>query len=258
MNAPQPESAPLHLPGQLSLTVGQYSMAGRKARNEDAIGIRIPEGNLQTTKGAAAVIADGVSAAEAGQEASQTAVTSFLSDYFSTPESWSVKASAQQVLTALNRWLYGRGRHFGDASRGYICTFSALVIKSHQGHLFHVGDSRVYLLRGGELEQLSRDHCTPVSEARSYLTRALGLDVHLDVDYRQLNLEAGDLFLLTTDGIHDVFTNRELCGYLEGIKGEFEHHCRWLAHAAVERGSADSVSCQLLRVDARLRQGIHP
>ena len=70
--------------GELNFSVGQRSVAGIKAINEDAIGIRIPKGNLLTTKGAVAVISDGVSAAEAGKEASETCVHNFISDYYST------------------------------------------------------------------------------------------------------------------------------------------------------------------------------
>lgn len=132
----------------LKLNVGQYSAAGTKEENEDAIGIRIPDGNLLTTKGAVAVIADGVSTAEAGREASHTCVSNFLSDYFSTPESWSVKQSAQQVLTALNRWLYSRGQGFADSSKGFVTTMSTVVLKSHTAHIFHVGDSRIYRWQG--------------------------------------------------------------------------------------------------------------
>ena len=62
------------------MVVGQFSTAGAKEMNEDAIGIRIPEGAALGSKGVVAVIADGVSAAEGGREASNTAVTSFLSD----------------------------------------------------------------------------------------------------------------------------------------------------------------------------------
>ena len=70
----------MHLDGTLTFTLGQATFAGVKSDNEDSIGIRIPEGHLLTTKGAVAIIADGVSAAEAGKEASDTCVTSFLSD----------------------------------------------------------------------------------------------------------------------------------------------------------------------------------
>src|SRR5262245_51064075 len=204
MNAPRSDiEATVHLQHKLRLNVGQHSVAGVKERNEDAIGIRIPDGNLLATKGAAAVIADGVSAAEAGREASHTCVSNFLSDYFATPESWSVKLSAQRVLAALNRWLYSCGQGIHDNRRGYITTMSTVVFKSQTAHIFHVGDSRVYRLREGVLEQLTQDHSTPVSERHTYLARAMGLDVHLDVDYQAVPLQRGDLFLQTTDGLHD-------------------------------------------------------
>ena len=98
----------------LTFTIGQHSAPGVKPINEDAIGIRIPDAQLLTSKGAVAVIADGVSSAEAGREASEACVRNFLSDYYSTPDSWSVKKSAQQILTALNRWLYGQSQRCLD------------------------------------------------------------------------------------------------------------------------------------------------
>ncbi len=250
MNAPQPvTNQQLHPQGKFKLSVGQYSVAGRKAQNEDAIGIRIPDGNLLTTKGAAAVIADGVSAAEAGKEASHTCVYNFLSDYFSTPESWSVKQSAQQVLTALNRWLYGRGQGFNDNSKGYITTMSTVVFKSHTAHIFHVGDSRVYRLREGVLEQLTTDHSTPVSQDHAYLARAMGLDVRLDVDYQTTRLRIGDTFLQTTDGVHDVLGAPAIQHILATPGMTLDNVCEQLVEMALQKGSTDNLSCQLLRVD---------
>lgn len=164
--------------------VGQYSCPGLKIDNEDAIGIRLPEGILLSTKGAAAVIADGVSAAEAGKEASETCVRSFLGDYFSTPDTWTVKKSTSQVLIAPNRWLYSRGREFHHGKKGYVSTLSCIIFKSHTAHIFHVGDSRIYRYRQGKLDQLTRDHRTDINDTDSYLVRAMGLDVSLDVDYR--------------------------------------------------------------------------
>jgi len=250
MNAPQPvDGEQSHLEGKLRLAVGQHSIAGCKAQNEDAIGIRIPDGKLLTTKGAAAVIADGVSAAEAGKEASHTCVSNFLSDYFSTPESWSVKQSAQQVLTALNRWLYSRGQGFSDSSKGYITTMSTVVLKSHTAHLFHVGDSRIYRLREGSLEQLTKDHSTPVSKDHAYLARAMGLDVALEVDYQTTDLQVGDIFLQTTDGVHDVLARSEMQGILQTPGLTLDEICRHLVDSALQAGSDDNLSCQLLRLD---------
>ena len=185
-----------HLDSELMFTVGQRSVAGKKAQNEDAIGIRIPAAGLLGTKGAVAVIADGVSAAEAGQEASETCVTNFISDYYSTPDSWGVRKSTSQVLTALNRWLFSQGRQFLDAKKGYVSTFSCVVFKSHIAYIFHVGDSRIFRFRGGELEQMTRDHTTHISKERSYLSRAMGLDVKLDVDCRSVDLRQGGYFLV--------------------------------------------------------------
>ncbi len=238
-----------HLEAALGLSVGQLTRAGRKPENEDAIGIRLPEGPVLTTKGAVAVIADGVSAAEAGREASETCVTNFLSDYYSTPDAWSVRKSAQQVINSLNRWLYSRGCAFNEHQRGYVSTFSAAVFKSRQAHLFHVGDSRIYQLRDGQLEQLTRDHAVPVSEGQTYLTRAMGLDLKLSVDYQTVELQVGDLFLLTTDGVHDSLSHDHMRQLLSQSNASLEAVCESLVSDAEAAGSTDNLSCQVLRVD---------
>ncbi len=239
----------MHLEGTLAVTVAQRSSAGAKPENEDCMGIRIPEDPLLTLKGVAAVIADGVSAAEAGKEASETCVQSFLSDYFNTPDAWTVKTSSQKILTALNRWLYGQGQRFIDAHRGYISTLSILVLKSRTAHLFHVGDTRIHLLREGQLEQLTTDHATPISESQTYLTRAMGMDIHLDVDYRKVEIEPGDLFFLSTDGIHDHLPAKRIASLLGEAK-DYEATCDQLIAEALDAGSTDNLTCQILRVDA--------
>ncbi|MEX1669729.1 protein kinase [Zhongshania guokunii] len=242
----------MHFDGGLKLAIAQRSSAGQKPVNEDSLGICIPKDEQITTKGAVAVIADGVSAAEAGKEAAETCVTGFLSDYFSTPDSWSVKRSAQQVLNALNRWLYGQGQHYLQAEKGYVSTLSIAIFKSQTAHLFHVGDSRIYRLRDGCLEQLTRDHAMPISRGKSYLTRAMGLDINLDVDYRAADVAVGDVFLLSTDGIHDVLSSghlQELIGTIT-IAADLDAICQQMIDEALAAGSDDNLSCQLLRVDA--------
>ena len=239
---------------ELSFTVAQRSVAGNKPDNEDAIGIRLPKDSLLKNKGAIAVIADGVSAAEAGKEASETCVRNFISDYYSTPDSWSVKKSTSQVLTALNRWLYSQGRQFTDAQKGYVSTFSAIIFKSQTASIFHVGDSRIYRLRDGDFEQLTRDHTTFIGNDQSYLARAMGLDVHLDVDCRSFDLELEDIFFLSTDGIHDFVKDADIRAYLKPLVTEkdpekFEAVCEVVISAALENNSGDNLSCQILRID---------
>jgi serine/threonine protein phosphatase PrpC len=239
-----------HLDGHMSFSVGQRSSAGVKPQNEDAIGIRIPENLLLSTKGAVAVIADGVSAAEAGKEASETCVYSFLSDYYSTPDTWSVKKSTSKTLTALNRWLYSQGRQFNKTTHGYLSTMSFIVFKSRTAHLFHVGDTRIYRLRGSDFEQLTRDHSSQINEEKSYLTRAMGLDIMLDVDYSTLNLEIGDVFFLSSDGIHNTLNDKIIRDHLTTSQTSYEDSCDQLISLALQHGSRDNLSCQILRIDS--------
>jgi serine/threonine protein phosphatase PrpC len=245
-------SNPVHLEGRLQLTAGQASDKGLRAENDDCMGLRIPDATVRTLKGVAAVVADGVSSAEAGREAAEICVQNFLSDYFSTPDSWTVKHAAQVVLTALNRWLYSRSQGTHEAHRGYVSTFSALVIKSQTAHLCHVGDSRIHRLREGEFEQLTRDHATQISEKDRYLTRAMGMDADLEVDYRQVDVLVGDTFLLTTDGIHDWLGPDALEKIVRaGLEADqpFESLCQQIIESAAKAGSDDNLTCQLIRVD---------
>ena len=246
-------SSAVHLEGRLDLQAGQASDAGLRAANEDCMGLRVPDGAPRTFKGVAAVVADGVSSAEAGREAAEVCVQNFLSDYYSTPDSWTVKHAAKVVLTAMNRWLYAKSHGTHAAHRGYVSTFSALVIKSRTAYLFHVGDSRIYRLRDGEFEQLTRDHATQISEKDRYLTRAMGMDPDLEVDYREVEVRVGDCFFLSTDGIHDWLPDQILRNVIqEGLAatGSFESLCLKIIEKAKEAGSDDNLTCQVIRIDA--------
>lgn len=236
-----------HLDTQLSVDVGQLSVAGVKRDNEDAIGIRIPTGSTLVNKGVVAIVADGVSAAEAGKEASHTAVSSFISDYFSTHDAWAVKTSGLKVLTALNRWLYAQGQNYPSAEKGYITTFSALILKSSSAYLFHVGDSRIYRLRDGKLEQVTLDHSAPVGNGHRYLSRALGIDARLEVDFHRLDLEAGDRYLLTTDGVHDWLNQSRIERAIQNNTSP-QDSCQALIDEALAAGSDDNLSAQLIHV----------
>ena len=87
---------------QLAITAGQYSDKGRKPLNQDFHAVMTPKEPLLSSKGIALALADGVSSSQVSQEASETSVSGFLQDYYSTSESWSVKTSVQRVLHATN------------------------------------------------------------------------------------------------------------------------------------------------------------
>lgn len=223
---------------------------GAKSVNADAADARIPSDELLRSKGVAAVIADGMSSSEGGHEASQICVTGFLNDYFSTPESWSVKTSASKILSALNTWLCGQGQSRYGSPKGMVTTLSVAVIRSTTAHLFHVGDSRIYLYREQRLEQLTKDHRVWVSKDQDLLARAMGIDSHLEIDYRTVALNTGDLLLFSTDGVHDFLTDRQLHKLLREHQGNLQQAAKAITTTALEQGSSDNVTCQLLRVIA--------
>ncbi len=95
---------------KLIVEAGQCSQAGLKAQNEDCCGIRIPEGMELIHKGIIAITADGVGSSEAGKEASEYCVQGFISDYLSTPMSWSVKTAGDRIIRSLNPGYTVRGK----------------------------------------------------------------------------------------------------------------------------------------------------
>ena len=232
------------LNGQMALTVGQSTHAGKKSQNEDCIGLRIPNQPALTLKGAVAVIADGVSAAEAGKEASEMCVRNFISDYYTTPDVWAVKTAGQKILLALNRWLVGQSQ-----IKGHISTLSALILKSQTGYIFHVGDTRIYRLRGHDFECLTQDHCIKINDETVYLSRAMGMDSRLEMDYQQFDLQTGDVFFLSSDGIHDYLTDKTILQNLLQAGANYEATCQSLIELALAAGSLDNLSCQILRID---------
>ncbi len=245
--------AQMKMPSQLAISLGQHSDRGRKPANQDFHGACVPADAQLASKGIAIALADGISSSEVSHVASETAVASFLSDYFCTSDAWSVKQSAQRVLVAINSWLHAQTRHSPhryDRDRGYVCTFSALVLKSASAHLFHVGDARIYRLRDGGLEQLTEDHRVRVSADTSYLGRALGIDRHLEIDYRTLPLAVGDLFLLVTDGVYEHIAARDVAQLVAEHGDDLDVAARQIVEQALANGSDDNLTAQLVRIDS--------
>lgn len=237
---------------QLKISVGQHSDKGRKEINQDFHGVYIPKEPLLTSKGIAIALADGISSSDVSQVASETAVKSFLTDYFCTSEVWSVKKSAQQVLIATNSWLHSQTRqsqHRYDKDKGYVCTLSAIVIKSTTAHILHVGDSRIYRLRGNALEQLTKDHRHWVSQDKSHLSRALGISQELEIDYHALPVDKGDIFLLVTDGIYEFVAPDLLINLIHANEDYLDKAAQGIVDKAYAQGSTDNLTAQVVRVD---------
>lgn len=237
---------------QLKISIGQQSDKGRKEINQDFHGAYIPKEPLLSSKGIAIALADGISSSDVSQIASKTAVTGFFEDYYSTPESWTVKTSVQRVLLATNSWLYSQTRssqYRYNLDKGYVCTFSTLLIKSNTAHIFHVGDTRIYRLLENSLEQLTEDHRLWVSEGKSYLRQALGMKEQVDLDYKSVPLEAGDVFILATDGIYEFVDEKFIAIMVKAHADNLDKAVQVILDEAYEKGSTDNLTIQIARID---------
>ncbi|VUD40533.1 Serine/threonine-protein kinase StkP [Thalassocella blandensis] len=237
-----------HLTSSLQITLSQFSDKGPKDENQDTLGARIPEGALLVSKGIALAIADGVSSSQSAKQASQTAVTSFLTDYYATPDTWSTEHSAKTVIHALNRFLWGQGRN-SVREEGQLTTFTSCIFKGDLAFIFHVGDTRAYRFRQNTLEQLTTDHCQRLDKDTYYLSRVLGADLALEIEVITTDLQQGDIFILSSDGIHDAVPHHVLHQSLMQQRDP-QNLTDTLIKKSKELLTQDNVSIQVARIDS--------
>lgn len=238
---------------RLAISIGQRSEKGRKEVNQDFHGALIPDGPALASKGIVVALADGITPSAVSHVAAETAIKSFLTDYYCTSEAWSVKTAAQRVINATNSWLHAetrRSQNAYDLDKGYICTLSALVLKGRRAHVFHIGDSRIFRLSGERLEQLTNDHRTVLSSHESYLSRALGMAANVEIDYRGLDLSEGDVFVLATDGLYEHAAPGSIARAIRASPDDLDRASRRIVEEALADGSHDDLTIQIVRIES--------
>ena len=230
----------------LELSAGHASLASLRERNEDFCGMVTPAGRDLETKGALLAVADGVSGDSGGREAAEYTVRGLLSDYYATPETWTVPHALDKVLSANNLWLLGQASAQRELA-GMATTLSALVLRGRRYYVAHVGDSRVYLLRRDRLTQLTNDHVWDHPDMRHVLTRAVGLGPHLIIDYIEDALESGDAFVLVSDGVWGPLGELGMHELLQ-LHREPARVARALVEKALALGGQDNASAIVVQV----------
>ena len=250
-----------------TVEIGYTSQRGRRALNEDFGGVQQASAH-EAGRGLIAAVADGVSSGGQGLEAAQTTVMGLLGDFFATPATWETTVVFDRLIGAQNAWLADHNRRRqGPGGGAALTTLTALALHGQTWTLAHVGDSRAWLLRPAgladlaegsgaaapdELMQLSTDHAFDQPDQRSRLTRAIGLDDVVRLDYAQGDARVGDCFVLTTDGVHGSLKPTKLA--LLAREGTAQQASDSLVAAALAAGSNDNASALVLRltgVDAR-------
>ncbi len=232
------------------IDIGFASLAGRKEINEDFCAAMLPEPG-QEGMGSIVAIADGVSTGGMGKEAAQTTVTSLVRDYFGTPETWDTTVALDRIIGAQNGWLVGLNRRRHPALG--LTTLTAVVLRGQSYAVAHIGDTRAYLLREGRLTQLTIDHVMDHPDFRHQLLRCVGAEDRLVVDYSQGDLQVGDVFVLLSDGVHNVIPDkklRQLAGAVPDLPGDgyAQRISQQLVDAALAAGASDNVTALVVRV----------
>lgn len=227
-------------------SVGFASDKGPRKRNEDFAGVVFGAELPEPRRDVVAAIADGIGGAKGGRVAAEMAVRGFLDGFCDLPETMEVRRAAAQIVNALNAWLNSQGRHDPDLA-GMGCTFTAIVLRGRVAHLLHVGDTRAYRLSGDRLTCLTADHVREDGAGRArILTRALGVEAEVRLDYASQPIALHDRFLLCSDGVHGALNDDSIAEILRGRSAP-EDTARALVTAALQSDSTDN--CTALVID---------
>jgi PPM family protein phosphatase len=218
--------------GTGAVLVATLSEAGPvRPANEDSCGYRVAASATTTTLVA---VADGVSGYKAADVASQMAISVTLEAYdrqsSARPEVRLARAAQEANVAIFDRAM------IVPELRGMATTLTAIAIVGDHLSAAHVGDSRLYLVRGGRALQLTKDH----RSGKVMLTRSVGRELIVAIDKITRPLEAGDVLVLCTDGVHNVLPDADLARLVAGV--DPQRACRAILDAALAGGADDNVT----------------
>ena len=230
------------------VSIGTHSAIGPRPRNEDFVGAVLGSQIAAERRDVAAALADGIGSTKGGRVAAETAVRGFLDGFWDVPETMEVHRAGARILDSLNAWIHAQGRQ--DANLvGMGCTFTALVLRGRLAHVLHVGDTRAYRLSNNRLLRLTADHVRDDRGSSPMLTRALGIEAEVRLDYSTHPVALHDRFLLCSDGVHGSLVDEAIADVLR-VRSAAEDTARALVDAALEAGSTDNCTALVLDVVA--------
>jgi PPM family protein phosphatase len=243
---------------------GKTDVGCVRANNEDNFGYDSRYGIF--------VVCDGMGGQAAGEVASKMGVDILL-DYFRNQASageihsvngQSASAGARSLADAIqlaNRTIFQAGQE-QNGRNGMGSTIVAALVRGNALAIGHVGDSRIYLVRQGAIQQLTQDHSLVMEQVRrGYITleqaqksemqniilRALGSEEAVEADIEDLVAVPGDLLLMTSDGLTRHVQDEEILRIVQQT-GDLEQACSQLVQMARDRGGDDNITCLLVRI----------
>jgi serine/threonine protein phosphatase PrpC len=251
----------------LDVEFAQLSDPGRqRANNEDYLGHVAPgKPEAARTHGWLFALADGVGGQEKGEVASRGAVESVLAGFRAAP------ALIPRLVQTANSVVFEMGRAVTRGATAMATTLVVCALRFDRVIVSHAGDSRCYLIRRGVATPLTRDH-TLANEhirlgivsakdardarTRQMLTRSVGNDLMVKLDTSEHMVQAGDVLLLCSDGLHGPVDESEMAGIVTG-HADLSAAAQALVSVANERDGSDNISVQLIRVRGVERVGMY-
>jgi protein phosphatase len=193
----------------LFLDTGFSTKTGRvNAEDEPCLVVVVPNPVKEGAHGALLAVADGLVERSAPEAAARDAVRALNDSYYAAPEDWGLKHALQESCQAANQAVLDTGE------RGRAAALSALVMRRRRWVAAHAGHVRTWLLRDHELKLLTRDHITPRVGRAPQINRACGLGKQIEADFSSGEIQEGDIFVLTSHGVHDVLNSATIMSCL--------------------------------------------
>lgn len=248
---------------------GQTDVGGKRQRNEDSMRFHLPKpGEAEFRLGALALVCDGMGGVGKGDIASQTAVEAIFRVYYDmdNPET-DTRARLQKAIEAAQTEVHARARDFGMMYIG--STAAGIAIRPDgSGVVFNLGDSRVYRKHGDNFEviskdqsvlaaQLERGEITPeqaLASRNMNITAFIGHPLELNIVFRDIRVESGDIFLLCSDGLWDVVRDPELKAALDTRSDQAA--LEYFIAETLKRGAPDNVTAIIASTRPPQRAGL--
>ncbi len=257
----------------LDVQFGQASDFGKvRTNNEDAMGSFIPASRYQArTHGYLFAVADGVGGMDLGEIASSKAIEVMTEEFASAQAGTMLISLLPRLVQHANAAVHDCTLEQQYRGKKMATTLVACALRYDQAIVSHVGDSRCYLVRNGQARQVTQDH-TLVSEqrkmglisaedikdsdARHVLIRSLGPEMFVSPDTTAVTLQAGDVLVLSTDGLHDEMDEATIAAIVSQKKN-VDEIARELVTRAVEIDGGDNTTAQVIRVRSVEQVGMY-
>ena len=254
----------------MKLTYAEVSNTGIRSHNEDFVLYWEPEGEREKeARGSIALLADGLGGHDAGEVASRLAVMTALEVFRNAEPGTTSNQLLSRLFNDANLAVYDAGMEGTTATR-MATTLTVSLFRHNEVAIGHVGDSRAYLVRQGQIRQLTSDHTYVAmqvkmsliskeeamsSDLRTMLTRSIGQNPTVQVDYDRALLRDHDTIIQCSDGLHACLTDHELRDTVNRLPPA--EACDQLVRLAQKRGSQDNISVQVVRIENVPRVGYY-